>query len=81
MKPAPEFIYRPELKWESCKLLSVGHQYILQNLDQLYILVSSAHKTTRHDMTLKRDIIDIILLTVCPFVCSAGLQKNSEESM
>ena len=31
--------------WESWKL------FIVQNLDQLHILVSSAHKTTCHDMT------------------------------
>ena len=28
-----------------------GQQYTVQNLDQLYALVSSVHKTTRHGMT------------------------------
>ena len=28
-----------------------GRQFIVQNLDQLYVLVSSAHKTTCSDMT------------------------------
>ena len=31
--------------------LTVGRQFIVQNLDQLYALVSSAHKTTCCDMT------------------------------
>ena len=28
-----------------------GLQFTVQNLDQLYVLVSSAHKTTSRDMT------------------------------
>ena len=28
-----------------------GRQFSVQNLDQLYVLVSSAHKTTRRDLT------------------------------
>ena len=31
--------------------LTGGLQFTVQNLDQLYVLVSSAHKTTCHDMT------------------------------
>ena len=41
----------PNLIWESWKLLTDGQQVTVQNLDQLYVLVSSAHKTNRHDMT------------------------------
>ena len=32
-------------------VVSYGRQFTVQNLDQLYVPVSSAHKTTRHDMT------------------------------
>ena len=39
------------LKWESWYLLAVGPQFTVQNLDELNVLVSSAHKTSRHDMT------------------------------
>ena len=38
-------------KWESWLLLAVGRQFTVQNFDQLYALVSSAHKTTCCDMT------------------------------
>ena len=33
------------------KLVAVGQQFTVQNLDQLYVLVSSALPTTRCDMT------------------------------
>ena len=33
------------------KSLIKGWQFIVQNLDQLYVLDSSAHKTTHHDIT------------------------------
>ena len=33
------------------RLLAIGQQFTLQNLDQLYVLVSSGHKTTCRDMT------------------------------
>ena len=33
------------------KLLTDGRQFTVQNFDQLYVLVSSAHKTTRCDIT------------------------------
>ena len=33
------------------KFLTDGRQCTVQNLDQLYVLISSAHKTTHHDMT------------------------------
>ena len=42
---------RPYLKYESWYLLAVGWQFTVQNLDQLYVLVSSALPTTRHEMT------------------------------
>ena len=32
-------------------LLAVGWQFTVQNPDELYVLVSSALPTTRHDMT------------------------------
>ena len=40
-----------DLMWESWLLLTDGRQFTVQNLDQMYVLVSSAHKTTCHDMT------------------------------
>ena len=46
-----EFDSCPDLKWEVWELLAVGRQFIVQNLDQLYILVSSGQKTNRCDMT------------------------------
>ena len=33
------------------KLLAVGRQFTVQNLDELYVLVSSALPTTHGDMT------------------------------
>ena len=36
--------------WESWQLLSDGLQFTVQNLDRLYVLVSSAHKTTHRGM-------------------------------
>ena len=33
------------------KLVVACWQFTVQNLDQLYVLVSSAHKTTRHHIT------------------------------
>ena len=36
-------------KLGSC--LTNGRQFTVQNLDQLYVLVSSVHKTSRPDMT------------------------------
>ena len=32
-------------------VIAVGRQFTVQNLDQLYVLVSSALPTTRRDMT------------------------------
>ena len=37
--------------WESWQLLNDGQQFTVQNVDQLYVLVSSAHKTTWRDIT------------------------------
>ena len=42
-------VQTPDLMWESCWLLTDGRQFTVQNLDQLYVLVSSAHKTTCRD--------------------------------
>ena len=39
------------LMWERWYLLAHGQQFTVQNLNQLYVLVSSTHKTTRDDMT------------------------------
>ena len=39
------------LMWKSWLLLTDGRQFTVQNLYQLYVLVSSAHKTTHQDMT------------------------------
>ena len=41
----------PDPMWESCLFLTDSLQFTVQNLDQLFVLVSSAHKTTCHDMT------------------------------
>ena len=45
---------RPQ-RWEARVLalchLAPGWQFTVQNLDQLYILLSSSHKTTSHDIT------------------------------
>ena len=41
----------PDCMWESWKLLTNGQQFTIQNLDQLYVLASSALPTTRRDMT------------------------------
>ena len=37
--------------YQSVVLLAAGRQFTVQNFDQLYVLVSSAHKTTRRAMT------------------------------
>ena len=42
---------RLSLMWERWQLLTAGRQFTVQNLDQLYVLVSSALPTTRRDMT------------------------------
>ena len=39
------------LHWKVGSLLTDGQQFTVRNLDQAYLLVSSAHKTTRRDMT------------------------------
>ena len=41
---------QPDFTWESWKMLAVGRQFTVQNLDQLYVLVSSALPTTRHNI-------------------------------
>ena len=40
----------PDPMLEDWKLLTEGQQFAVQNLDQLYVLVSSSHKTTHRDM-------------------------------
>ena len=47
----PGFGSQYGLKRGSWKLLSVGRQSTVQNPDELYVLVSSALPTTRHDIT------------------------------
>ena len=37
--------------WDSWYFFTDGWQFTSQNLDQLYVLVSSAHKTTHRDMS------------------------------
>ena len=49
----PEFKSQPDLMWESGKLLANGLQFTVQNLDQLYVLVSSAFPTNYHNITDK----------------------------
>ena len=39
--------------------LTNGRQFTVQNLDQLYVLVSSAHKTARRDMTCTVFEVDV----------------------
>ena len=41
----------PDLKWEGWLLRAVVRQFTVQNLDQLCVLVSSAHKATSCDIT------------------------------
>ena len=41
----------PNPLFERGSFLTDGRQFTVQNLDQLYVLVSSAHKTTSGDMT------------------------------
>ena len=40
-------------------VVTYGQQFTVQKLDQLYVLVSSAHKTTRRDMTCTVLVSDI----------------------
>ena len=51
--PTSEIGVRISARPEVGKLViaSVGWQFTVQKLDQLYILVCTAHKTTHHDMT------------------------------
>ena len=44
-------VQTPDPMQESWQLLTNRRQFTVQNFDQLYVLVSSGHKTTRHDMT------------------------------
>ena len=39
------------LKWQSWYLIAVGKQFREQNLNQMHVIVSSAHKITCRDMT------------------------------
>ena len=48
-----KFQFRSDLMWESWRLLVVGLQFTVQNLDQLYVLVCSALLTTHHNITDK----------------------------
>ena len=41
----------PNPMWERWLILTDGRQFTVQNLDQQYVLASSAHKTTCGDMT------------------------------
>ena len=44
-------VQTPCPKWVCWLLLTDARQFTVQKLDQLYVLVSSAHKTTCRDMT------------------------------
>ena len=44
---------------ESWYLLTDGQPFTVQNLDQLYVLVSSAHKTTHRDMSYTELKVDV----------------------
>ena len=46
-----EKIDTPDRIWESWSLLTNDWQFTVQNLDHLYVLISSAHKATRGDMS------------------------------
>ena len=50
--PRSEFESQPDLMWESWYLLAIGRQFRVQNLDQLYVLVSSALPMTHHNITI-----------------------------
>ena len=49
--PPRSVVQTPYPMCESWLLLINGRQFTVQNLDQLYVPVSSAHKTTCPDMT------------------------------
>ena len=51
LPPLRSVVQIPNPVWESWSLLTDGREFTVQNLGQLYILVSSAHKTTHRDMT------------------------------
>ena len=51
LPPLRSAVQIPDLMWESWYLLTDGRQFTLQNLDQRYAQVSSAHKTVHRDMT------------------------------
>ena len=50
--PSLRFAKRKPI-WERWWFLTHGRQFTVQNSDQLYVLVSSVHKTNYHDMTCK----------------------------
>ena len=56
LPPLRTVVRTPDLMGESWCLHTDGLQFTVQKLDQLYVLVSSAHKTTRHDMTTQQAI-------------------------
>ena len=43
-------VQTPDPIWESLELLTDGRQFTVENLEQLYKLVSSAYRTTNQDM-------------------------------
>ena len=47
---SPQVCCRGQI-WESWCLLTNGRQFTVQNHDQLYVMVYSAHKTIHHDTT------------------------------
>ena len=49
--PLRLLVQTPDPMWESGLLLTDGRQFTVQSLDQLYVLISSAHYTTCRDMT------------------------------
>ena len=50
-----------DLMWASCHMLTDGRQFTVQSLDQLYVSVFSAHKTTRHmTCTYESDVKPLI---------------------
>ena len=51
---------RPDLEWGSWYLLAVCLQFTVQNLDQLYVLVSSAHPSTHCDIILILILIQLL---------------------
>ena len=69
--------------WERWQFLTDDRQFTVQNIDKLYVLVSSTHKTTRRDMTYTVLKVTLKLIFYIDdeenqflFICPIGNKKN-----